>query len=49
MDLPMERAGSAVRFSLGKWTTAEEIANAGEAIERIARRLNKTDAVYIVA
>jgi len=49
MGLPMERASSAVRFSLGKWTTAEEIANAGEAIERIARRLNKTDGAYIVA
>ena len=49
MGLPMERAGSAVRFSLGKWTTAKEIANAGEAIERIARRLNKTDGAYIVA
>ena len=49
MGLPMERASSAVRFSLGKWTTAEEIANAGKAIERIARRLNKTDGAYIVA
>jgi cysteine desulfurase len=49
MGLPMERASSAVRFSLGKWTTAKEIANAGEAIERIARRLNKTDGAYIVA
>ena len=26
MGLPMERARSAIRFSLGKWTTAEEIA-----------------------
>src|SRR5205814_1909368 len=41
MGLSTERASSAVRFSLGKWTTAEEIANAGEALERIARRLNK--------
>ena len=49
MGLPMERASSAVRFSLGKWTTAEEVANAGEAIERIARRLNKADSAYAVA
>jgi len=49
MGLPMERASSAVRFSLGKWTTAEEIAAAGEAIERIARRLNKADSAYAVA
>jgi len=49
MGLPMEGASSAVRFSLGKWTTAEEIAAAGEAIERIARRLNKADSAYAVA
>jgi len=49
MGLPMERASSAVRFSLGKWTTAEEIADAAEAIERIARRLNKADSAYAVA
>jgi cysteine desulfurase len=49
MGLPMERASSAVRFSLGKWTTAEEVADAGEAIERIARRLNKADSAYAVA
>ncbi|HEV8618155.1 MAG TPA: cysteine desulfurase family protein [Candidatus Udaeobacter sp.] len=49
MGLPMERASSAVRFSLGKWTTAEEIANAGKAIERIGRRLNKADSAYAIA
>jgi cysteine desulfurase len=49
MGLPMERASSAVRFSLGKWTTTEEVANAGEAIERIARRLNKADSAYAIA
>jgi cysteine desulfurase len=38
MGLPMERARSAIRFSLGKWTTAEEIANAADALERIAKR-----------
>ncbi len=49
MGSSTERAGSAVRFSLGKWTTAEEIANAGEAFERIATRLNKADSTYAVA
>ncbi|MBX6325548.1 MAG: cysteine desulfurase [Chthoniobacterales bacterium] len=39
MGLSMERAGSAVRFSLGKWTTAQEIADAGEAIRRVCDRL----------
>ena len=38
MGLPMERARSAIRFSLGKWTTAEEIAEAGDALDRIAKR-----------
>jgi cysteine desulfurase len=49
MGLPVERASSAVRFSLGKWTSAEEIAAAGEAIERIVQRLNKADSAYAVA
>jgi cysteine desulfurase len=49
MGLPVEQASSAVRLSLGKWTTAEEISGAGEAIERIARRLNKADSAYAVA
>jgi cysteine desulfurase len=38
MGLPMERARSAIRFSLGRWTIAEEISGAGEALERIAKR-----------
>jgi cysteine desulfurase len=38
MELPMERASSAIRFSLGRWTTAEEIATAADALERIAKR-----------
>src|SRR5437773_7022997 len=38
MGLPIERARSAIRFSLGTWTTAEEIAGAAEALERIAKR-----------
>ncbi len=41
MGLPMERAGSAVRFSLGKWTSTEEIDRAGEAIGRVLGRLEK--------
>jgi len=38
MGLPMERARSALRLSLGKWTTAEEIAATGAALDRIAKR-----------
>jgi cysteine desulfurase len=38
MGLPMERARSAIRLSLGKWTTAKEIAEAGDALDRIAKR-----------
>ena len=35
MGLPIERARSAVRFSFGKWTTADEIKRAGDACERL--------------
>ena len=38
MGSPMESARSAIRFSLGRRTTAEEIANAADALERIAKR-----------
>jgi cysteine desulfurase len=38
MGLPMKRARSAIRFSLGRWTTAEEIADAADALERIGKR-----------
>ena len=41
MGLPMEHARSAVRFSLGKQTTSEEIKAAGEAIGQIVERLTK--------
>jgi len=34
----MESARSAIRFSLGKWTNAEEIAAATSALKRIAKR-----------
>ena len=39
MGLPIERARSAVRFSLGKWTTADEIERAGNAVQKIVDRL----------
>ena len=42
MGLSMERASSAVRFSLGKQTTADEIERAADAIARIFERLAKT-------
>src|SRR5215212_690598 len=38
MGLTANLAGSAIRFSLGRETTAEEIANAADALERIAKR-----------
>jgi cysteine desulfurase len=50
MGLSMERARSAVRFSLGKQTTTEEIAAAEEAISEIAERFSKQKAdSYAVA
>jgi cysteine desulfurase len=42
MGMPMQRASSAIRFSLGKQTTGEEIERAADAIGRIANRLAKT-------
>ena len=42
MGLSMERASSAVRFSLGKQTTADEIERASDAIARIFERLSTT-------
>ena len=42
MGLSMERAGSAVRFSSGKQTTADEIERAADALARIFERLAKT-------
>jgi len=49
MGLPMERASSAVRFSLGKQTTVKEIDDAAKAIERIIERLMKARSAYAVA
>ncbi|MGE5207946.1 MAG: cysteine desulfurase family protein [Alphaproteobacteria bacterium] len=48
MGLPMDRARSAIRFSLGRWTTAEEISGAVNALERIAKR-TKDAREYAVA
>src|SRR4030095_1734002 len=48
MGLPMESARSAIRFSLGRRTTAEEIANAADALKRIAKR-TKDAREYAVA
>src|SRR5213075_1206099 len=49
MGLPMESARSAVRFSLGKWTKADEIKAAGDAVRKIADRLNTRKSAYAVA
>jgi cysteine desulfurase len=48
MGLPTERARSAIRFSLGSWTTAEEIVATGDALGRIAKR-TKDAREYAVA
>src|SRR5262249_45902168 len=48
MGLTTERARSAIRFSLGSWTTAEETAAAVGALERIAKR-TKDAREYAVA
>jgi cysteine desulfurase len=44
MGLPPALASAAVRFSLGKGTTAEEIENAGKAITRILKRVGQANA-----
>jgi cysteine desulfurase len=49
MGLPIERARSAVRFSLGKWTTADEITAVGETVRKIAERLKTRKSAYAVA
>ncbi len=41
MGLPKEHASSAIRFSLGRQTTAEEIEHAADAIVRTIERLEK--------
>jgi cysteine desulfurase len=49
MGLPIESARSAVRFSLGKWTTADEIKRAGDAVRKIVDRLETRKSAYAVA
>src|SRR5436189_1113138 len=49
MGLPIERARSAVRFSLGKWTTADEIKRAGDAMRKIVDRFETRKSAYAVA
>jgi cysteine desulfurase len=49
MGLPMEYARSAVRFSLGKWATADEIKATGDAVRKIVDRLNTRKSAYAVA
>jgi len=49
MGLPLERARSAVRFSLGKWTTDDDIKAAGDAVRKIVDRLNTRKNAYAVA
>src|SRR5256886_5980882 len=49
MGLPVELARSAVRFSLGKWTTADEIKEAGDAVQKIVERLHTRKSAYALA
>jgi cysteine desulfurase len=49
MGLPMERARSAVRFSVGKWTTADEIKATGNAVRKIVERLQTRKSAHAVA
>jgi cysteine desulfurase len=50
MGLPIERARSAGRLSLGKFTTADEIENAGKIIGQVVQRISKLKrAEYAVA
>jgi cysteine desulfurase len=49
MGLPIERARSAVRFSLGKWTTADEIKRTGDVMGKIVDRFETRKSAYAVA
>src|SRR6266542_910285 len=49
MSVQIERARSAVRFSLGKWTAAEEIKATGDAVQKIVKRLQTRKSAYAVA
>lgn len=48
MGLARERATSAIRFSLGKMTTAQEIESAAEIVRRIAARFAERQPAYAV-
>jgi cysteine desulfurase len=49
MGLPVERARSAVRLSLGKHTTAKEIAATGKIVGEIVERVTKRKSAHAVA
>jgi cysteine desulfurase len=49
MGLPIERARSAVRLSLGKQTTAEEITATGKIVGEIVDRVTKRKSAHVVA
>jgi cysteine desulfurase len=49
MGLPVERARSAVRLSLGKHTTAEEIAATGKIVGEIVDRVTKRKSAHAVS
>jgi cysteine desulfurase len=49
MGLPIERARSAVRFSLGKWTTADEIKRTVDVMGKIVDRFETRKSAYAVA
>ena len=49
MGLPIERARSAVRLSLGKQTTAEEISATGKIVGEIVDRVTKRKSAHAVA
>jgi cysteine desulfurase len=49
MGLPIERARSAVRLSLGKQTTSEEIAATGKVVGEIVDRVTKRKSAHAVA
>jgi cysteine desulfurase len=49
MGLPIERARSAIRFSLGKWTTAQEIEATAKIVGEIVDRVTKRKSAHAVA
>lgn len=49
MGLGRDRARSAIRFSLGKWTTSDEIQKTGNVVKKIVGRLHTRKSAYAVA